>query len=77
MTRLEEVYGAILQRLEDLECRIDDLEKKRNGHTDDEIIGILYKEIGKGTVSLVTRSLLFLFGAAGAAVLAWFGFKDK
>lgn len=58
-------------RIREIEHRLEKLENRIEGHTDEEIIGILYREVGKGTTRLVGRSLLYLVGAVIAAIIAW------
>jgi hypothetical protein len=70
-----ERWANILQRLETAEQKIAELSGRTNGKTDEEIIGILYKEVGKGTVSFLAKLFLSVCGVAGAAILAYLGFK--
>lgn len=70
-----ERWAALLGRLETLEGEVGRLSKLPNGKTDDEIIGILYKEVGKGTVSFLARLFLYACGAIGSGFLIWLGFK--
>lgn len=70
-----ERWGAVLQRLEKAEATIAELSGRPNGKTDEEIIGILYKEVGKGTVAFLGKLFLYSCGVVGAGFLTWLGLK--
>lgn len=70
-----ERWGALLQRLEKAEATIAELSGRPNGKTDEEIIGILYKEVGRGTVAFLGKLFLYSCGLVGAIVLTWLGVK--
>lgn len=70
-----ERWATLLGRLEVLEGEVGRLSKLPNGKSDEEIIGILYKEVGKGTISFLVKLFLYAGGVLGTIFLAWLGIK--